>query len=226
MTKGSPLSGPVGQIVAAHLGDLRDLLNSHGITNARLFGSVARGDDREGSDVDILIDVPEGTSLFDLVHIQRELEAHPGPQSRSRHRGESAAPRADRGRSDSVGRPGSSRRNSAVIPQEIRSRPKSANFDRRPKSAFPQVRPRFSELIKTCQHRLWCSSSTTTFSPQMASDGGFVFSRPAQSTNSPQDRQLALFAGGSCGLRRVAGWDDGATAKREGRGRGWRAHLC
>lgn len=75
MTKGSPLSGPVGQIVAAHLGDLRDLLNSHGITNARLFGSVARGDDREGSDVDILIDVPEGTSLFDLAHIQRELEA-------------------------------------------------------------------------------------------------------------------------------------------------------
>lgn len=55
MTKGSPLSGPVGQIVAAHLGDLRDLLNSHGITNARLFGSVARGDDREGSDVDILM---------------------------------------------------------------------------------------------------------------------------------------------------------------------------
>lgn len=75
MTKGSPLSGPVGQIVAAHLGDLRDLLSSHGITSGRLFGSVARGDDREGSDVDILIDVPEGTSLFDLAHIQRELEA-------------------------------------------------------------------------------------------------------------------------------------------------------
>lgn len=37
----------------------------------RLFGSVARGDDHEGSDVD----VPEGTSLFDLVRIQRELEA-------------------------------------------------------------------------------------------------------------------------------------------------------
>ena len=75
MTKGSPLSGPVGQIVAAHLGELRDLLNGHGITNARLFGSVARGDDHEGSDVDLLVDVPEGTSLFDLVRIQRELEA-------------------------------------------------------------------------------------------------------------------------------------------------------
>lgn len=75
MTKGSPLSGPVGQIVAAHLGELRDLLNGHGITNARLFGSVARGDDHESSDVDLLVDVPEGTSLFDLVRIQRELEA-------------------------------------------------------------------------------------------------------------------------------------------------------
>lgn len=75
MTKGSPLSGPVGQIVAAHLGELRDLLNGHGITDARLFGSVARGDDHEGSDVDLLVDVPEGTSLFDLVGIQRELEA-------------------------------------------------------------------------------------------------------------------------------------------------------
>lgn len=74
MTKTSALRGPVGQIVAAHIDDLRAALSAHGITNARLFGSVDRGDDQEDSDVDLLVDVPPGTSLFDLVGIQAELQ--------------------------------------------------------------------------------------------------------------------------------------------------------
>jgi uncharacterized protein len=38
-----------------------------------VFGSVARGDDREGSDLDLLVDLPD-IGLFALAGIQIELE--------------------------------------------------------------------------------------------------------------------------------------------------------
>lgn len=69
-----PLSGPTGRLVAAHRGELREVLRRHGMSNPRLFGSVARGDDHEGSDVDILVDFAAGTSLFTILRIQDELE--------------------------------------------------------------------------------------------------------------------------------------------------------
>lgn len=69
-----PLSGPTGRLVAAHREELREVLRRHGVTNAQIFGSVARGDDRPGSDLDLLVELPRGTSLFDLAGIQVELE--------------------------------------------------------------------------------------------------------------------------------------------------------
>jgi predicted nucleotidyltransferase len=41
----------------------------------RLFGSVARGDERQDSDIDLLVDFLPGSSLFDLLRHSRELEA-------------------------------------------------------------------------------------------------------------------------------------------------------
>jgi predicted nucleotidyltransferase len=70
-----PLSGPTGRLVATHWDDLHEVLRRHGVTNARLFGSVARGDDHEGSDVDILVDFAPGTTLFGVLKIQDELES-------------------------------------------------------------------------------------------------------------------------------------------------------
>lgn len=69
-----PLSGPTGRRVAAHRGELLELLHRHGVTNPEIFGSAARGDDREDSDVDILVDFPPGTSIIDIIAIQHELE--------------------------------------------------------------------------------------------------------------------------------------------------------
>ena len=71
---GGPLSGPTGRRVAAHRDELRQVLRGHGVTNARLFGSVARGDDHEGSDVDLLVDFAPTTSLFKILRIKDELE--------------------------------------------------------------------------------------------------------------------------------------------------------
>lgn len=42
--------------------------------NPRLFGSVARGEDRPGSDLDLLIDLDDSASLFDLSRMRLELE--------------------------------------------------------------------------------------------------------------------------------------------------------
>ncbi len=38
-----------------------------------LFGSVARGDERDGSDIDFLVEFEPGSSLFDLLHLQDDL---------------------------------------------------------------------------------------------------------------------------------------------------------
>ena len=39
----------------------------------RVFGSVARGEDTEASDLDLLVEVPKGTTLLDMASLQREL---------------------------------------------------------------------------------------------------------------------------------------------------------
>lgn len=44
------------------------------IVNPRVFGSVLHGDDRDGSDLDLLVDALEGTNLFTLGGLQVELE--------------------------------------------------------------------------------------------------------------------------------------------------------
>lgn len=50
------------------------ILKKAGIRRAGLFGSVARGDARDDSDVDILIEHSQPYGLFELVHIKHLLE--------------------------------------------------------------------------------------------------------------------------------------------------------
>jgi predicted nucleotidyltransferase len=45
-----------------------------GADNVRVFGSVARGDADAGSDVDLLVDLEPGRSLFDLGGLLMDLE--------------------------------------------------------------------------------------------------------------------------------------------------------
>jgi uncharacterized protein len=46
----------------------------HHANRVRLFGSVARGDDKPDSDIDLLVDFDQDSSLFDLMRMTRELE--------------------------------------------------------------------------------------------------------------------------------------------------------
>jgi hypothetical protein len=69
------LSGPVGRRVRRHRHDLIAAAAAHGVQNLRVFGSVARGEDRPDSDVDLLADLPAGLSLFGLGRAEADLEA-------------------------------------------------------------------------------------------------------------------------------------------------------
>ena len=47
----------------------------HGATQVRVFGSVARGEARPDSDLDLLVTWSEGTSLLDHAALVLELES-------------------------------------------------------------------------------------------------------------------------------------------------------
>ena len=53
--------------------DIRLVVRANHAENPRVFGSVSRGEDNDESDLDILIDPSEDTSLFDLGTMQAEL---------------------------------------------------------------------------------------------------------------------------------------------------------
>ena len=61
--------------LASHRGRVSDLLDGYGATRPRVFGSVARGDAREGSDLDLLVDlVPgAGNEILRLAGLAEEL---------------------------------------------------------------------------------------------------------------------------------------------------------
>lgn len=50
------------------------LAASIGAGNVRVFGSVLHGHDTDESDLDLLVDVPKGTTLLDMARLQSALE--------------------------------------------------------------------------------------------------------------------------------------------------------
>jgi len=52
---------------------IRDIALNHRVNNVRVFGSTARGDDTDGSDLDLLVDPTQETTLMDIGAIRFEL---------------------------------------------------------------------------------------------------------------------------------------------------------
>jgi predicted nucleotidyltransferase len=46
----------------------------HGATEVRVFGSLARGEGSQDSDLDLLVTLGKGRSLLDLVGLKQDLE--------------------------------------------------------------------------------------------------------------------------------------------------------
>jgi hypothetical protein len=55
--------------------DILSLATKYGAHNVRVFGSLARGEADEQSDIDFLVEMGSGRSLLDLGGLQAELEA-------------------------------------------------------------------------------------------------------------------------------------------------------
>ena len=53
---------------------LLDLLKKHNARRVEIFGSYARGEAGEKSDIDVIVDFAEKKSLLEIIGIEQELE--------------------------------------------------------------------------------------------------------------------------------------------------------
>ncbi|MFG6440869.1 nucleotidyltransferase family protein [Roseateles sp. LKC17W] len=61
------------EALALHAAVIRQVVESHRARNVRVFGSVLRGQDEEGSDLDLLIEPTPETTMFDIGAIRHQL---------------------------------------------------------------------------------------------------------------------------------------------------------
>ncbi len=64
----------VDEIISAKREDILRLAERHGARRLRVFGSVARGEARQDSDLDLLVVMEERRSLLDLIALGQDLE--------------------------------------------------------------------------------------------------------------------------------------------------------
>jgi uncharacterized protein len=54
--------------------DIQSAAKAHGARDVRVFGSVARGEDHDASDIDFLVVLDPGRTLLDLARLEIRLE--------------------------------------------------------------------------------------------------------------------------------------------------------
>jgi uncharacterized protein len=65
---------PTLELLRAHRGEILEVASRRGVSNIRVFGSVARGEASPASDVDLLVDFEPGHRGLDLFGFAREVE--------------------------------------------------------------------------------------------------------------------------------------------------------
>lgn len=60
-------------LLVVHRDAIRQVVAAHRARNPRVFGSVLHAEDTEASDLDLLIDPTDATTLFDIGAIRAEL---------------------------------------------------------------------------------------------------------------------------------------------------------
>ena len=63
------------EALALHRDKVVEIIARYPVTNPRVFGSVARGEDVEGSDLDLLVEQTGSLSFFDLFELEEELSS-------------------------------------------------------------------------------------------------------------------------------------------------------
>ncbi len=70
----SPSDTNISQLLKEKREEILQLATKHGAYNVRVFGSVARGEAGADSDVDFLVDMGPGRTLFDLAGLLVDLQ--------------------------------------------------------------------------------------------------------------------------------------------------------
>jgi predicted nucleotidyltransferase len=65
---------PLRKLVESHRDEIKAIVARHHGSAVAIFGSVARGDEQPGSDIDFLVDLEPGTRPFEILAIGVELE--------------------------------------------------------------------------------------------------------------------------------------------------------
>ena len=68
------------QKLYSHRDSVLSIAAKMGMSNVRVFGSIARGEDTNNSDVDLLVDAPDDATLLDMVKLKHALELEIGTQ--------------------------------------------------------------------------------------------------------------------------------------------------
>ena len=64
----------IHEIKSANRSAILEVAKNYGAYNVRIFGSVARGESTKNSDLDLLVDLENGRTLFDLGGLHADLE--------------------------------------------------------------------------------------------------------------------------------------------------------
>jgi predicted nucleotidyltransferase len=67
-------NGPIGRRLRRRRAAVLALARKHNITDVRVFGSVARGEEKPSSDLDLLVHLPQGAGLFAMGRFREDLE--------------------------------------------------------------------------------------------------------------------------------------------------------
>ena len=65
----------IEQTLQVHRTNILQLARQYGARNLRLFGSVARHEERPESDIDFLVEMEQGRTLLDLIGFSQDLES-------------------------------------------------------------------------------------------------------------------------------------------------------
>lgn len=68
------MANPQQEFLQAKRQEILALAEAHGAGNIRVFGSIVRGENTERSDVDFLVQMNDGRSLWDLIGLTQNLE--------------------------------------------------------------------------------------------------------------------------------------------------------
>jgi hypothetical protein len=71
----SDLSGEMATTLRRHRLEILRFARLAGVSNVRIFGSVARGENRIGSDIDLLVDFDISKGLIPIVVLKQQIES-------------------------------------------------------------------------------------------------------------------------------------------------------